>query len=105
MMLSRNFCMLVTQYQLTKACTDKQIHLRTSLVVCGAAIFLKISASTELDPGGRDSLANTVGWCGWRSRNSSMCAPLNSTDVLLSICLTKRLHQRSVFQLVDYKTL
>jgi len=64
-MMSRNFCMLVTQYELTKACTVKQIHLRTSLVVCGAAIFLKISARTELDPGGRDSLANTVGWCGW----------------------------------------
>jgi len=64
---------------------NKGTHtLHTSLGVCGAAI-------TELDPGGRDSLANTVGWCGWGSRNISMCAPLNSTDVLL-ICLPTTLH-------------
>ena len=55
------FYLFVNQYELV-VCTDK---LRTSLVVCGAAIFLKISASTELDPGGRDSLENAVGWCGW----------------------------------------
>ena len=60
---------------------NKGTHtLHTSLGVCGAAI-------TELDPGGRDSLANTVGWI----KNISMCAPLNSTDVLL-ICLPTTLH-------------
>ena len=37
----------------------------TSFVVCGAEIFLNISVSTALDPGGRELLANTVGWCGW----------------------------------------
>ena len=43
----------------------KQTYKCTSVVVCGAEIFLNISVSTALDPGGRESLANTVGWCGW----------------------------------------